>query len=179
MYPNDIDVAGVILAFALLGAVFGLLYELLRFFRHLIPAREIRANIEDALFIVLAGVLMFIIVIMMNGNQLRLYHILGTVTGFFIYIATIGRLINCINKKICGLLRRFLHCLFAPLHKLLVRMTQKTHHKLSRLYKIFTNSTKNAAMHLKNKHDIVYNDNTYKSILKRGEPRNVIKAKIK
>lgn len=178
MYPDNFEIMCRMLSFALLGAVFGLAYEIIRAFRHFASCGKIRLNIEDCVFIVLCALVMFIVTLSTGDGQIRLYHVLGVLLGFSVYILTVGRLLNAVNKRIFGGLRRILIKMLRPIYKIVVKILQKCCSTVVCLYKLLSNRIKKSTSLLKSDHNIVYNNN-YKSNLKRGELRSVVKAKIK
>ena len=68
-----------------LGASLALLYDMLRSGRRLVPGSVIRVNLEDVFFVLLAGVLFFLIAYDKNGGCLRVQGFLGTGIGIFGY----------------------------------------------------------------------------------------------
>ena len=71
----------------LTGAVLALAYDLLRAVRRIIRTSAFGVNLEDILFFLLAGALMFWLAYDKNGGRLRWQGILGTAAGFALYRA--------------------------------------------------------------------------------------------
>ncbi len=64
-----------------LGAVLCLMYDLIRCGRRLAKPSVFWVNLEDGLFLLLGGILVFWTAFSKNGGNLRLYGILGTALG--------------------------------------------------------------------------------------------------
>ncbi len=77
------------------GLIFGLVYELFRLIRRMIPV-TIVVLICDICFFVAAGLFVFELS-MYLGNFVRLYTLLGFGAGLFAYIQTVGRLISLLE----------------------------------------------------------------------------------
>lgn len=179
MFPSTLDIAEKIFSFFILGIIFGLLYEMLRFVRCLFKLGRIYVNITDCLYIAFSSVVLFISVIGGGEGQIRLYHILGALSGFLLYIFTLGRFFYFINSKICVLLRRFFSRIFKPILTVIVKKQQKFCRYIVDIYKKLTIRNKKTHSDLQNVPNIMYNRNNNTTIMERSGLRNVIKAKIK
>ena len=71
----------------LLGGGLSLLYDILRSGRRMSKNSTFRVNLEDGLFFLLAGGLLFLVAFDKNGGQLRWQGFLGTGLGIGIYYA--------------------------------------------------------------------------------------------
>lgn len=71
----------------LTGGVLALAYDLLRTVRRIIRTSAFGVNLEDILYFLMAGALMFWLAYDKNGGRLRWQGILGTAAGFALYRA--------------------------------------------------------------------------------------------
>ncbi len=89
-----------------LGGVLALLYDALRLSRRIIRTADILVNIEDILFIILAGSACAYTAYTVNNGSFRIYGLISTVLGFFIYRLLLkDRLVNVL-MLIYGFIQR-------------------------------------------------------------------------
>jgi spore cortex biosynthesis protein YabQ len=85
----------------LLGIPAGVLFDLFRVLRRILPHRSPAVALEDILFLLLCSVLLLCYSIY-AGGVFRMYYALGMLMGFWLYLCTIGQLV-C---RVCtGMLR--------------------------------------------------------------------------
>ena len=93
----------------LLGAASGVVWDVLRFFRFLIPPGRVRVFAEDVFFFLWWAVFTFLLCYATNYGIIRSYILLAQPFGFFTWYLLPGRLV----KKVALCLRRVLsRCFF-------------------------------------------------------------------
>ena len=75
----------------LLGVVLMMVYDVVRFWRHLIRHHALIIVIEDLIFWVIASLCIFYLLFLENSGRVRLYAISGTGLGMCIYYVFWGR----------------------------------------------------------------------------------------
>lgn len=101
----------VFLMSVLLGASFGLCYDVLRIFRHAVGLPKKKAftvihSVEDFLFIVFFGICFSVFVYYTNDGILRLFMFIGLAIGFYVYSVTVGRAVIAAADMIIRFVRR-------------------------------------------------------------------------
>lgn len=121
----EISVSAQFLSFSyalLFGAVTGILYDVFRIVRVAFPIGKAAVFLEDIIFLVSAGILNFVFMLEFNSGIIRIFILLGTLLGFYIYYNTVGRLVigsaKFIIKIIKGILSFIFGLIFIPLKKI-------------------------------------------------------------
>ena len=117
----------VFLGMVLLGAGWGLLFDLFRVFRRVAKPGFAAVSISDVLFWILSLALLSWTMLYFNNGQLRWYVFLGIILGGVFYFLLFSRLILTALVKLLEILLKFLHFIFkilltplAFLYKILV-----------------------------------------------------------
>ena len=113
----------------LAGAVFGLVWELLRTLRVLLPHNGFLTAAEDIGFFMLYAVFLMCFTTAAARGEFRVYYIIGGVSGFFLYILTLGNIVSAAVRKICFALRKAIAVVSSPLIKAFVLLGKKAAHK--------------------------------------------------
>ena len=95
------------------GMVFGLVYELLRAIRRLLPLVTVTI-ICDIAFFAAAALLVYNLSLAL-GNYIRIYTLLGFGAGVFTYIQTVGRLVYLVETAVLTILRKTIGALAAAI----------------------------------------------------------------
>lgn len=90
----------------LLGIPCGLVFDLLRLLRRLIPHHAAVTAIEDIAFPVICGFLLLGYTSAFALGEFRMYYVIGCLVGFVLYECTLGRPLLFVGSRICALLRR-------------------------------------------------------------------------
>lgn len=121
----------LILFFAsvILGCVLGVVFDIFRAFRIIIPHKTFSAAIEDVLFMLIwAGSIVCFMSVLAKGD-FRWYYIFGSTLGFILWRVTAGnplvRLLSGVLGFIFGMMRR----LFTPVKIIFMRVFRKCRHK--------------------------------------------------
>lgn len=148
-----------------LGAVMGIVYDVFRVFRILFPpaAKSKPLFVQDVLFWLIYGFCMFCYSTAVCGGSLRFFMFLGSLTGFALYILTIGNLITGILRKTAETVRKILRkvysVLFEPIVKLLKNLCQKLYLFFIQIYRKSKKTEGSAKKPLQKVPRLVYNKN--------------------
>ena len=111
----------VFLFFFLLGIVIGFLYDIFRCIRKNYNTSNLLTQIEDFIFLIIAGFILLLGIIKINNGELRFYIFLSNFLGIISYFLTISRLcviIINIVVKICKKLTDFVVIIIKKIFKL-------------------------------------------------------------
>lgn len=163
------------------GLVFGLVYEVLRIIRLLIPLRTV-TFICDILFFLLAATAVTKLSLTL-GNYIRGYTVLGFGTGVFCYITTIGRLLNLLENAIMNSIRAVIKAFFRAIsqafRKLFGTIAHKTSLVFGEIHKNISRRLETLRNPLKSKPKIVYNKKRLKDNIGGSDSDHVIKAEVR
>lgn len=109
----------------LAGAAFGLVWELLRTLRVLLPHNSFLTAAEDIAFFMLYSVFMMCFTTAAARGEFRVYYIIAGSTGFLLYILTVGSIISAAVRKICFSVGMAFAVVFAPIIKAFVLLGKK------------------------------------------------------
>lgn len=113
------------LASVLLGCGLGILFDLLRTLRMLLPHKSWFVALEDVLFLLVwAGAVVSFTSAFAKGD-LRMYYILGNIIGFVLYRLILGNPVTSLLRRIFGGIFRLLRWILRPVTALLVRIHRK------------------------------------------------------
>ena len=111
----------VFLFFFLLGIVIGFLYDIFRCIRKNYNTSNLLTQIEDFIFLIIAGFILLLGILKINNGELRFYIFLSNFLGIISYFLTISRLcviIINIVVKICKKLTDFVVIIIKKIFKL-------------------------------------------------------------
>ena len=163
----------------ILGLCFGLVYEALRIVRKLLSLTAVTV-ICDITFFVVSAFAVFMLSETL-GNNVRIYTILGYGAGVFVYINTLGRLLNRAETALISAVRsifravsRFFGRVFRPVFGSIAHIS---HRGLVTIHDFFGKAQKNRKRDLKNAPEECYNDVYIRKTS--GENNHVIKAQVR
>ena len=90
----------------LTGAVIDAVYDILRILRITFPHRFAAVFAEDLLFTLFFGMVWFCFSVELLEGELRLYVLVGMLTGFAAYLLSLGRIITGIFRKTVNIFRK-------------------------------------------------------------------------
>ena len=94
---------------SLLSGVFiAVIYDLLRVSRKAVHTKDIIINLEDILFIIMAGVVLFMTAHFKNNGELRWHGILGTAAGYLLYKLLFGDIVLNVLTQLLKILKKIL-----------------------------------------------------------------------
>ena len=92
----SISVAGqtiIFLSCIACGITIGIVFDLFRIIRRIIPTNDFITLIEDIIYWLIASVIVFAFILNFNSGELRWYEFLGVLLGVGMYLLTISSLI--------------------------------------------------------------------------------------
>lgn len=115
-------------AFFTIGAVFALIYDMLKVSGRLVPGRSFFVVLKDVLFWLVVTVVMFAGCLKFNDGEFRFFMFVGVLLGALVYFKTISRFVvivlgfiaDCIKKTVT-----FMFGIFVLPLKLLLRIVNK------------------------------------------------------
>ena len=89
------------------GVCFNAAYTLIKIFRQYVKHNAICVGIEDFIYCVVTGVILFKSIFDSNDGIIRWYILFGTALGMWIHYKTIGRLFVGISQRFADKIRSF------------------------------------------------------------------------
>ena len=117
-------------AFFISGILFGVVYDILRFFRLIFPGKR-AVFVLDLLFFFIISPVMFLLLLSYNNGQVRAFYFTVAFFGFIIYILTIYRLTGVFERGIAAFIRKIIKKCLKSFKKV-----------LQKIKKVYYNSTK-------------------------------------
>ena len=75
----------------MVGGIIGVVFDCYRVLKGKINLQRITTDIYDLLFSILATLIIFIVLVLSNGGEIRIYIFLGLVIGELIYYFTVSK----------------------------------------------------------------------------------------
>lgn len=119
----------------LLGFGFGLYYEIFRFIRLAVPHRGWMVFLEDLVFFLPITFVFILFTFAFSDGTLRWFSFFGVWMGFFLYLATLGKILFYFAEQILALVRRTFHFLYRITLKPLFFVLKKVTFSLFTKYK--------------------------------------------
>lgn len=166
----------------LFGAAFGVVYDLFRTVRLLLPHNGAMVAAEDIAFLALYGVFLPAFASAAARGELRFYFALGNIIGFVLYIATVGTAVVGVMRRIAALLKKLIRVASYPFRRGYVFLRTKAKAKFVGCSKITVNPFKKMKILLPKSGRMLYNkkaNNKRKNVTnvgkkeKKGEKRPV------
>lgn len=149
------------------GFLLGVVYDMFYIARLLISKSKMATLISDILYVIVAAIMSFILVLVVTDGEVRAYILLGELLGFLTYYFSAGVLVIRTSQKIVAFLKklfsviykiistpfllifRFLHKIFIffaeKIRKITKKCTKKSKFRLqvnnTLLYNLITNSS--------------------------------------
>jgi spore cortex biosynthesis protein YabQ len=128
-----------------IGALTGVLYDVIRLFRRLIRHSHIISNIEDGLYWAMVSIIMFYFMLNQNYGEVRLFSIIGFFMGMGLYFLTISGFVLLILTKVAKFIKNVLTAAFKILIfpiKILVNIMKTPLNFLLSFFSVKTKSVK-------------------------------------
>lgn len=124
-----------LLLFSLLaGVITGILFDLYRVFRGLENPNIVVTFIEDTLFWILTGIIVFIFLLVTNHAYMREYVYITIAAGVFLYIVLLSKHFIKVQYKIIRTTAKFIRItfnfVFYPLQLLIYSLRRKNKQKI-------------------------------------------------
>ena len=108
-----------------MGILFGVIFDMLRVVRIIIPHKNWLVFAEDFLFMLFCGFWFFIFSMTSARGQLRAFLLIGSGIGFVLYIVTVGAAVKSIVTKTRDLIRAVLKRIYLFAKRLLTPFAVK------------------------------------------------------
>lgn len=186
MFESTREVLTQLGNFAIIGFFIGFFYDFLRFFRIIVPHSPLAMNIEDSLFLPIAGFVLFYFSLEIGQGGFRLYYAISALFGAAVFRFTFGFLTmffaSAVKKLLFIFSKTMNRLLLTPLKNIFGKIYQKCKCVFGTIYRKSEKIAEKARLGLKKKPEIVYNDIiSSMDIMDEvgGEERSVIKAKVR
>ena len=100
--------ASLFLLMVAAGGAIGLLYDILRIFRKMIPHSGILMQLEDAVYWVVVIFVMFLLIMQKNNGEIRIFVLFGIFLGMGLYYLMVSPLVNGISDRVVRLIKYIL-----------------------------------------------------------------------
>ena len=103
----------------LIGGIMGMLYDLIRIFRKIIPHSNWSVQIEDTLYWIICALIGFAVLYMHNYGQIRFFVFIGIILGGVFYLCTFSivfmKFATWLIDLIKHIVRTLIHILSIPI----------------------------------------------------------------
>lgn len=106
-----------------LGAAVGVVYDMFRAFRRAIPCRKISVFFQDVIFWLIACIVFFCFSLIRCEGQIRFFALLGMLSGFTLWIMTVGKYAHKLPAKAIHKLYRLAKSAARFIGKILNKLT--------------------------------------------------------
>lgn len=145
----------------LVGAAFGVFYDIFRILRVALPCNKYFIFVQDLLFWASCAVATFFFLLITNSGEIRGFMIFGELLGVIIYYFTIGSFVYKIAKTMIRFIRKLLfgilRVLLRPFAWLFRKMKKFILFLGSKIKNICKKLLFKSKIHLKDTGNIVYN----------------------
>ena len=102
-----------------IGIIMGMIYDVVRIFRKIIPHPNLLVQIEDSLYWIICGLIGFGMLYMHNYGEIRMFVFIGVILGAIFYFATFSiifmKIANYIIDFVKKAIRFLIHIISIPL----------------------------------------------------------------
>lgn len=120
------------------GFIMGIFYDLFRIVRISISKSKIATVFSDILYCIFLGFSLMLFCLTVNEGEIRLYLLLGSLAGFFVYYFSLGVIIFSFSEKMITLIKKIISSVFnvisypfrfvfGKLRELLINLSAKSH----------------------------------------------------
>ncbi len=145
----------------LMGAVFGVIYDLFRIFRIAVPLPAGAVVAEDVIYFVFCSFMSFFLTMTVNFGQVRFFILLGELLGFLLYYLTLGTLVMKCAQRLIACIRWIFRALWKLLLRPVVLLIRWIGRKVGRLFGKLEKNAKKAVQkhrkHLQTRRILLYN----------------------
>lgn len=141
----------------LMGIALGVVYDIFRTARVMLPHRSWMVFAEDASFLVFYGIALSAFATAASRGELRFYFVIGNVSGFALYLATVGSIVIRTMKKLCYFVKKVVWFALLPLRKFYVFISKKAAVKFVGSSKVIVNTIKKIGILLLKRLHLLYN----------------------
>jgi spore cortex biosynthesis protein YabQ len=172
--------AAVFVEAMIVGAVFGIVYDVFRIGRVAFRTPAIIVFAEDILFFAVCAVITFFFGLTVIDGALRLFVLLGELCGGILYPVTVGKLVLAVSTRIIEAIRAFfrfvIRKILVPAWALLLRVAALMLRPMMFFYKILKKTLQKAKIRLKTGSRLLYNHIKARSVVIKAQVKNRAKA---
>lgn len=143
----------------LFGIPLGILFDIFRVFRSIIPHGKIAVALEDLLFFGIYGIFLMCFTVTEARSEFRFFYSLGNLLGFVLYYITVGSAIIKIIRKIMFIIKKILCRIFSPFIRKSASVRRKIRDFFIAELKNVKFNKKNIKKPLIDNGDLLYNKN--------------------
>lgn len=96
----------------LLGVFLGVVFDIFRIIRAIIPHKSALVAVEDVIFMMIWGLSLVIFSVELSRGNVRFFCFLGSVLGFAIYFFTVGYALLTAIRAVSNAIRRFFYLVY-------------------------------------------------------------------
>ncbi len=101
----------------MLGVFLGVVYDVFRLVRIVLPKNNTVIFFEDIIFCLFATFSFLLLAFNFGSGRIRGFAAAGTVVGFSLYYSTLGKLVYKANERIISFIKRIIKCLLKAIKK--------------------------------------------------------------
>ena len=105
----------------ILGAVLGVVFDVFRVIRAVIPHNSFFVAFEDIIFMLIWTFSLVIFSVELSGGNIRFFCFVGSFLGFIIYFFSVGKIVITFIRSVSSLIRRLLNAIFGRIYGFLRR----------------------------------------------------------
>jgi spore cortex biosynthesis protein YabQ len=105
----------------ILGAVLGVVFDVFRVIRAVIPHNSFFVAFEDIIFMLIWTFSLVIFSVELSGGNIRFFCFAGSFLGFIIYFFSVGKIVITFIRSVSSLIRRLLNAIFGRIYGFLRR----------------------------------------------------------
>lgn len=109
----------------LFGAAFGVIYDIFRTARLLLPHNGLLVAAEDIVFLMMYAVFLTSFAAAAARGELRFYYIIGNAAGFILYILTLGSIVIRTMEKVFSALKTIFRVVTCPFRRFFALLCKK------------------------------------------------------
>ena len=141
----------------LFGALLGVIYDVFRTARVMMPHKGWMVFAEDAVFLGFYGIFLSAFASVASRGELRFYFVIGNAAGFALYLATVGSVVISTMKKLCYFLKKIIRIVFTPFRIFYVFISKKAAAKFVGYSEFIVNYIKKRKILLLKRPHLLYN----------------------
>lgn len=141
----------------LFGGLLGVVYDIFRTARVMVPHRGWLVFAEDAVFLGFYGIFLSAFASAASRGELRFYFVIGNAAGFALYLATVGSVVIGTMKKLCYFVKKIIRIVLWPFRTFYVFISKKAAVKFVGCSKFIVNFIKKCGILLLKRPHMLYN----------------------
>ena len=141
----------------LFGAALGVVWDVFRTARLVLPHNGLLVALEDIAFLLFYSVFLSAFAVSAARGEMRFYYVIGNISGFTVYLLTLGSIVSASMRKIFFALKTVFRVVTAPFRKAFVLLGKKVTVKFVGTSKVVVQKFKKSGIHLRKPSVLMYN----------------------